>query len=383
MDTVWSDKSKYKLWLGIEIEYLTYLAQYVGNLELHHNVYTKLRKTKIDSKFVSGVRYKYNNSQHEMVAFLDQLGKLPYVHVGLTSSDVMDTALFMQLRIADKLIVHKATIFAEDIKALAVEHENTIVSGLTHGVVAEPTTVGMRMCNYYEEISRCIKRIEGHKYYCKLRGPVGTFTGLGYVAGHTIEDHLAFSIELSQTAATTQVIDRKIIAAILFDIVLLVTALEKICTDMRLHVIADDIRLMSKSKYVGSSAMRHKTNPYLFERVCGVNRILKGMMPGILDNCVGWMERDLTNSIFERETIPRLYKLAFQAILTTRTALQGVNFIEEGPLPLNAYKHYVMCREALKHGLAPHRFLGEITDHDMSMCNKLTAYATSKTVRRL
>lgn len=248
--------------------------------------------------------------KHDVIAFLTAIGEnvgedSKYIHKGMTSSDVLDTALGLQMKESTDLLLTKMREFREILAGLAKKYKMTIMMGRTHGVHAEPVTFGLEMALYVMEMDRNIKRMEEVKETVSvgmISGVVGTFANID----PRVEEMVCNRLGLKPEPVSTQIIQRDRHAAFMSAIAVVGSSLEKMATEIR-NLQRTDI-LEAEESFTkgqkGSSAMPHKKNPITAERVAGLSRVLRGNAQAALENVALWHERDITHSSVERIIIP-------------------------------------------------------------------------------
>ena len=259
---------------------------------------------------VEAVEERERTTNHDVAAFVDvvaaQIGpEGRWIHYGLTSSDVLDTALALQIEQAGIVLLRGAAAYRDALVRRAFEHRDTLCVGRTHGVHAEPTTFGLRLAGFAFEADRNLGRlrraVEGAAVG-KLSGAVGTYASLG----PSIEERVMHSLGLRREDASTQVVPRDRHAELLSAIALAGAGLERFATEVR-NLQRTELREVEEpfgSGQKGSSAMPHKRNPILSERVTGLARVLRGYAQTGLENVALWHERDISHSGAERVVIP-------------------------------------------------------------------------------
>lgn len=248
--------------------------------------------------------------KHDVIAFLTAVGEnvgedSKYIHMGMTSSDVLDTALGLQMKDSCDILLTKMKEFREILAGLAKKHKLTIMTGRTHGIHAEPVTFGLKMALYVMEMDRNIKRMEAAKETVSvgmISGAVGTFANID----PRVEEIVCRRLGLKPEPVSTQVIQRDRHAELLSTIAVIGGSLEKMATEIR-NLQRTDILEAEESfskGQKGSSAMPHKKNPITAERVAGLSRVLRGNAEAAMENEALWHERDITHSSVERIIIP-------------------------------------------------------------------------------
>ena len=305
MGNIWDENTRYSKWLEVE------LAACEGMQK--HGLVPKgiIEKIKKKAKIDLGRIHALEKlSNHEVIAFLDSLGEIigddaKYIHLGLTSSDIMDTGLALQLKDAGKIILKDVDALIKLLKKQALKHKNTIMMGRTHGIHAQPITLGLKFALWWEEMKRNRARLEKAidcVSYGKISGAVGTFT-------HTspeLEELTLSKLGLKPEPIATQVVQRDRHAEYLLSLALIASSIEKFALEIR-HLQRTEVRELEEpfgKTQKGSSAMPHKRNPIICERVCGLARIIKANGMISLENIPLWHERDISHSSVERVIVP-------------------------------------------------------------------------------
>jgi adenylosuccinate lyase len=265
------------------------------------------KRARFDLKKIEALDKKTN---HDVAAFVENLQDNigpggEYVHMGLTSNDVTDTALAMQMKEAADIILEGMGRFKEIIAKKAARHKDTVMIGRTHGVHAEPITLGLKLAVFYEQIKRDIKRLEDARQnisFGKISGAVGTFSNMEPF----IEMYACKKLGLRPAPVSNQVLQRDRHAQFLSAIAIAGATLEKLALEIR-HLQRTEVleaeEYFSKTQK-GSSAMPHKRNPITCERICGLSRILRANASAAIENIALWHERDISHSSVERVIIP-------------------------------------------------------------------------------
>lgn len=304
MKKIWADENKFNKWLQIEVAVCEAWAELGAVPE---EAIPKIRAAGFD---LERIAEHLKVTHHDMTAFLrsvsESLGdESRFIHLGLTSSDIMDTALSLQL-------VEAADLLAEDIDKLitvleeqAVKHKYTITMGRTHGVHAEPTTFGLKMALWVEETKRNARRLtEAKKAIAigKISGVVGTYA----TVPPEIEEKACAKLGLTPASISSQIIQRDHHAQFVTTLAIIASSLEKFATEIR-SLQRTEIREVEEpfeAGQTGSSAMPHKRNPELCERICGLARLVRGYALTSLENIALWHERDISHSSAERIILP-------------------------------------------------------------------------------
>ncbi|QTL99803.1 adenylosuccinate lyase [Iocasia frigidifontis] len=305
MEKVWSEESKYKKWLAIELAACRAWAK-LGRIpekdikKIEGNISLDLKRIKEIEK----------TTRHDILAFVEGINETlgeesKYIHMGLTSSDVKDTALALQLCDAHDLILRDLKKLKKKLGEQSYQHKDTIMIGRTHGVHGEPTTWGLKLAIWYTEIDRHIKRMERVKEFIavgQISGAIGTYASVN----PRIEELVCEELGLEPAPVSNQILQRDRHADFLNNLALIAASLEKFATEIRNLQRTDILEVEEgfRKGQKGSSAMPHKKNPIICERVSGLARVVRGnVLPG-LENIALWHERDLTHSSVERVIIP-------------------------------------------------------------------------------
>src|SRR5690625_1213868 len=305
MGAIWTEENKYKAWLEVEV-----LACEAWS-ELGFIPKEDVEKIHQQASFSIERIYEIENeTRHDVVAFTravsETLGEeRKWIHYGLTSTDVVDTALSYLLKQANNVIRQQLTEFITVIKEKAVEHKHTVMMGRTHGVHAEPTTFGLKLALWYEEMNRNLERFEQaakNVEFGKLSGAVGTYANIDPF----VEKHVCEKLGLTPANLSTQTLQRDRHAAYISTLALIGTSIEKMATEIR-HLQKTETREVEeffRTGQTGSSAMPHKRNPIASENMSGMARVLRGYMVTAYENVALWHERDISHSSAERIIFP-------------------------------------------------------------------------------
>ena len=307
MKKIWSDEQTFELWLRIEIAACEAWAKegVISSGEM-----TSIRQAKFDKKTYNKW---FNKTKHDVISFTraisEDLGKEKrWIHYGLTSSDIKDTALSIQLKDSCLLLLDGLNTLASSLKKRAIEFKYLPSIGRSHGVHAEPMSFGLKFALWFSEIHRQITRLELVRNQISvgmLSGPVGTFSSVP----PTIENSVCEELGLKPALISNQIIQRDRHASYVQCLALIAATMEKISTEIR-TLQRTEIREIEEpfgqDGYVskGSSSMPHKRNPELSERICGISRLLRGYVVTALDNVALWNERDISHSSSERVILP-------------------------------------------------------------------------------
>ena len=305
MGKIWEDEFKFSTWLKIEILACEARANF-GEIP-EKDVSVIKEKAKFDVDRILEIE---ETTKHDVIAFLTNVAEYVgpesrHIHYGMTSSDILDTTLSFQMKTAGELLLKRLYQMKDVLKKKAIEHKGTICVGRSHGIHAEPTTMGLKFALWYEEIKRDIKRLNDAVQEIsvgQISGAVGTFEHLT----PKVEEYVCEKMGLKPASVSTQVIQRDIHAQFMSVLAIVGATLEKIAVEIR-HLQRTEVleaeEFFSKGQK-GSSAMPHKRNPIVSERVSGLARILRSNSISALENVALWHERDISHSSVERITVP-------------------------------------------------------------------------------
>jgi adenylosuccinate lyase len=304
MKKTWSDGNKFDQWLKVEIAVCEAWAE-LG--EIPQKDIVKIRKAGYNLNRIAGF---LKVTHHDMTAFLNSVAESlgtesRFVHLGLTSSDVMDTALSLQLTQAADILAKDVAGLISVLKNKAVEHKYTIMMGRTHGVHAEPTTFGLKIALWTEEMKRNAQRLaEARKNISvgKISGAVGTYA----TVPPQVEKIACAKLRLTPAPISSQIIQRDRHAQFVTTLAIIASSLEKFATEIRglQRTEVREVEEPFEAGQTGSSAMPHKRNPELCERICGLARLIRGHALTSLENIALWHERDISHSSTERIILP-------------------------------------------------------------------------------
>ncbi len=303
--SIWDEKNKYQIWLKIEIA----AAEAMEKIKvIPRGVASKVKKkAKINVKRIHQIESKV---QHDVIAFLTSItekvgpeGK--FLHKGLTSSDILDTAFNIQLIQSSKILRKDIDKILNVLKKKSIKYKNTICIGRSHGIHAEPTTFGLKLASFYEEFKRNKKRLESAIFdisTCAISGAVGTFANIN----PKVEGYVAKKLKLYPEPISTQIIPRDRHAHYFSVLGIIAGSVERVATEIR-HLQRSEVyelqEFFSKDQK-GSSAMPHKKNPILSENLTGLARIVRSHTIPALENIALWHERDISHSSVERNIGP-------------------------------------------------------------------------------
>lgn len=308
MTKIWSEENKFQRWLDVELAVCEAWAE-LGKIPL-----SSLENIKKKAKFsVERIEAIEKVVKHDVIAFLTNVAEnvgedSRYIHLGLTSYDIVDTALSLLLVDSLDLITEKAKRLSEVIKNQAIEHKKTIIPGRTHGVHAEPITFGVKLLVWYEEMGRHLNRLDQARKVIKvgrISGSVGTYIHLD----PRVEEIALKKLGLTPAKVSNQVLQRDRHAEVLFTLALIATSLEKMAVEIR-HLQRTEVQELEEpftAGQKGSSSMPHKKNPVRSERISGLARVIRSYLITALDNIPLWHERDISHSSAERIIFPEAF----------------------------------------------------------------------------
>ena len=304
MKRIWSEENKFDKWLQVEIAVCEAWAE-LGTIP--KQAIPKIRRSQYSLERIAEI---LKVTHHDVTAFLKSVGESlgeesRFVHLGLTSSDVIDTALGLQLKEASKLLAQDVAELIAVLEDKAVEHRQTIMIGRTHGVHAEPTTFGLKLALWAQEMKRNATRLrEAEKAISvgKISGAVGTYA----TVPPEVEDKACAKLRLTPAPISSQIVQRDRHAQFITTLAIIASSLEKFATEIR-NLQRTEI-LEAEEPFAagqtGSSAMPHKRNPELCERICGLARLVRGNALASMENIALWHERDISHSSTERIILP-------------------------------------------------------------------------------
>ena len=330
MADLWSEEQKFQSWLDVELAACAAWSE-IGAIP-PADVETLYDEADFD---VGRIQEIEKETKHDVVAFTravsETLGEeKKWVHYGLTSTDVVDTAYMVRIKKANSLIRTQLDKMIETLADKAREHKHTLTMGRTHGVHAEPTTFGLKMARYYDEMTRQKERFERaaeEMRVGKLSGAVGTFAHIP----PEVERHTCERLGLKPAPISTQILSRDRHAHYLSVIAGIGATLEKMAVEVR-HLQRSEVREAEEAFSAGqkgSSAMPHKRNPVGSENITGCARLLRGYMNSEFDNVALWHERDISHSSVERIVLPDATTLLHYALRRFRGIIDGLVVYED------------------------------------------------------
>ncbi|OFW99133.1 MAG: adenylosuccinate lyase [Alphaproteobacteria bacterium RIFCSPHIGHO2_12_FULL_63_12] len=304
MTSIWSPETRFKIWFEIEAHAADRMAELgVIPKEAAASVWEKGRSAKFDVARIDEIEREV---KHDVIAFLTHLAEIVgpearFVHQGMTSSDVLDTCLSVQLARASDILLKDVDRVLAALKKRAFEHKMTLTVGRSHGIHAEPTTFGVKLATFYAEFERAKKRLLAAREeiaVCAISGAVGTFANID----PSVEEHVAKKMGLAVEPVSTQIIPRDRHAAFFAALGVVASSIERLATEIR-HLQRTEV--LEAEEYFspgqkGSSAMPHKRNPVLTENLTGLARLVRMCVIPAMENVALWHERDISHSSVER-----------------------------------------------------------------------------------
>ena len=304
MAAIWSPETKFRIWFEIEAHAADKLAELgVIPTEAAQKVWDKAKDVEFDIERIDEIEREV---KHDVIAFLTHLAEIVgeearYVHQGMTSSDVLDTCLSVQLARASDLLLEGLDRLLAALKTRAEEHKMTVCVGRSHGIHAEPITMGLKLATYFEEFKRARARLVAAREeiaVCAISGAVGTFANID----PAVETHVADKMGLTVEPISTQVIPRDRHAAFFAALGVVASSIERLAVEIR-HLQRTEV--LEAEEYFsagqkGSSAMPHKRNPILTENLTGLARLVRMCAMPAMENVALWHERDISHSSVER-----------------------------------------------------------------------------------
>ncbi len=301
MSSIWSEESKFQIWFEIEAHACD--AQAKLGVIPSSAAATVWKKGAFEIDRINEIE---RETKHDVIAFLTNLAEhigedARFVHQGMTSSDILDTTLSVQMARASDLLIDGIDRLLAGLKKRAMEHKRTPTIGRSHGIHAEPVTFGLKLASFYAEFNRCRDRLVSARREiatCAISGAVGTFAHID----PSVEAHVAAKMGLTIEPVSTQVIPRDRHAMFFATLGVIASSVERLATEIR-HLQRTEVREAEEffsAGQKGSSAMPHKRNPVLTENLTGIARIVRAAVVPALENVALWHERDISHSSVER-----------------------------------------------------------------------------------
>ena len=302
---IWEDNNKFQIWLDLEILACEAMEKY-GDIPKGTTAKIK-KKAKFNVKEIDKIELK---TKHDVIAFLTNVAKYVgpesrFIHKGLTSSDILDTAFSIQLSQSSLIILGGLEELSKSIIKIAKKHKYTLCIGRSHGIHAETTTFGLKILGYFEENKRNIKRLKDaitQIQTIQMSGPIGTYSNID----PRIEKYVAKKLNFLVEPVSTQIIPRDRHAHLFLAFASIASSLERLVTEIR-HLQRSEVLEVEEGfgkGQKGSSAMPHKKNPILSENVTGLARVVRSLVIPALENITSWHERDISHSSVERINAP-------------------------------------------------------------------------------
>jgi adenylosuccinate lyase len=325
MGAVWTDENRFQKWLDVELAVCEVHAE-MGTIPADA-VEAIRRKARFSVERINEIE---RTTRHDVIAFTTALAEnigpeSRFVHYGLTSSDVVDTANALLMREAADLILEDLNRLGQALARRAQEHKHTLMMGRTHGVHAEPTTFGLVLALYYADNERNQERMRRAREvisYGKISGAVGTFAHLD----PEVEERVCAKLGLKPAPISTQVIQRDRHAEFIATLAIIAASLEKIALEVR-HLQRTEVREAQEpfsAGQKGSSAMPHKRNPITSEQICGLARVVRANAQAAFENIALWHERDISHSSVERVIVPDSCILTDYLLQKTEWLINGL-----------------------------------------------------------
>ena len=302
MTDIWSDESKYEAWLKVEL-YATEAYAKVNKQITQTDIDNLWKKAKVDVKRIAEIE---KETRHDVIAFTRQISETlgdekKWVHYGLTSTDVVDTAQSLRLKQVNAILIKDVEEILKTLKTIAKKHKMTYQIGRTHGIHAEVTTFGYKIALWYDEMQRNLSRLivaSDQVQVAKISGAVGNYANIPL----SIQDYVADKLGIKSSNISTQTLQRDRHAEYIFTLSLIASSLDKFATEIR-HLQRTEVREVQEGfakGQKGSSAMPHKKNPISSENISGLARVMRGYLTPAMENISLWHERDISHSSAER-----------------------------------------------------------------------------------
>jgi adenylosuccinate lyase len=387
---LWSEASKYRAWLKVELAAMDAQAE-LGEVprEAHTELASKSQHDPLDEAFALRVAEIENVTRHDIVAFTTALSErygeaARFIHHGLTSTDVVDTAQNLLLDEALTLILADVQGMREVCRTQAVAYKHTPTVGRTHGIHAEPMTFGLKFLNWMSALDRDLERLNAARERIRvvmLSGSVGTYAHVSPV----VEEMVAAAWNWRAAPITNQTLARDLHAEVLSALAIFGTTMEKIAVEIR-HLQRSEVREAMEpfgAGQKGSSSMPHKKNPILTENVTGLTRLLRGYLVTGLENVALWHERDISHSSAERVILPDATQAASYAARRLTGVLKNLVVFPERMLKnLNDLGGLVFSQRVL-HLLIDDKGMGREAAYAVVQRNALQSWETGEGLREL
>ena len=330
MERIWTPESRFHFMLKVEQA----VAQSQADLRLIPKPAGRAIAEKAQFSY-QGILKREKKTRHDVTAFVDETASSlgahgAYFHYGLTSSDVLDTALSLQIQASEKLLSEKIKILKQSLKKLALKHKKTLCAGRTHGIHAEASSFGFKLLGHLAELDRAEDSFKQAVSICsiaKISGAVGTYSSLS----PQLEKKLCQKLGLKAETLATQVVPRDRIARLVFSLSLLGAFIERLSVELR-HLQRTELAEVTEAFHkgqTGSSAMPHKKNPISAENLTGIARLLRSYVSPALENIALWHERDISHSSVERVILPDAFILSHYALTRLDKLLNSLQVNED------------------------------------------------------
>ena len=349
MGRIWSDENRFATWLKVELAVTEVLSE--DKIVPKEDLKVIKQKAKFSVKRILEIE---EETHHDVIAFLTNLSEnigpeARFIHLGMTSSDLLDTSLALQCKESGLIILSKLKAFHQTLRKLAVKHKDTFQIGRSHGVHAEPITFGLKLALWSEEVKRHIDRFSNALediQYGKISGAVGTYQHLD----PSVEERACTNLGLKPSSVSNQVVQRDHHANFLSSIALIGCTIEKIAVEIR-HLQRTEVleaeEFFAKGQK-GSSAMPHKRNPIITERLTGFARLLRSNAMAAMENVALWHERDISHSSVERIIIPDSTNLMDYMLIKVNKLFEHLIIYPENMLKnLNLTNGLIFSQEVL------------------------------------
>ncbi len=358
MAKLWSEEEKLRVWLLVEF-YAMEAWYKLGKVperdyQILKEKLTPYMEKGFTSENVKRVEEIERETRHDVIAFLTHLAEIAgpsarYLHLGMTSSDMLDTAMAYRMKRAMEILLEDLESLLESLKEKAFQYRDTPMIGRTHGIHAEPITFGLKMALFYEEMKRNRERLLRAKEniaYGKISGAVGTFAHLP----PEIEAYVCERLGLKPEPISNQIVQRDRYAEYMCALGILASSIEKMATEIR-HLQRTEVLEAEEPFHAGqkgSSAMPHKRNPILTENLCGLARTIRAYIIPALENVVLWHERDISHSSAERMIVPSATTLADFALVRLNYVIKNLQVYPERMLKnLNLLRGLIFSQQVL------------------------------------
>ena len=330
MAALWREETKFQIWLEIERHALDAMVQLGDAPASAQRALKRVRKLS-----PARIAELERASRHDVLAFLTHVAELAgpearFVHQGMTSSDVLDTCLNVQLARASDMLLAELAALKRVLKRRALEHKTTLTIGRSHGMFAEPTSFGLKLAQAWAEFQRAEARLKAARAEiatCAISGPVGNYSHVD----PRVERHVARKMRLAVEPVSTQIVPRDRHAMFFATLAVIASSVERLATEVR-HLQRSEVAEVEESfgaKQKGSSAMPHKRNPIHAENLTGLARLVRGMALPALENVALWHERDISHSSVERVIAPDATILLDFALARLTALMDGLRVNKE------------------------------------------------------